>query len=150
MTGLGPANSIPDAIAAINAAGENSELSAMSVKMAGCNPALITSGMTSGAAVAPACGPTAAGAPLSLFGNDTPLQNQAVAFNNAGGSNNGLAKIDYHLNDRNNFNGGYSYRQRERQQCYRHCFSVLAGRQPCSEPNAARRVGLDAEIFLGQ
>lgn len=103
------ANSIPEAIAAINAAGLNGKLSSMSVKMAGCNPALITAGMVTGTAVAPACGPSANGAPLSLFGNNTNSQNLSVLFNNVGGSDNGLAKLDFHLNDRNSFNTEYFF-----------------------------------------
>src|SRR6185437_12634091 len=106
VAGLGTTVSIPDAIAALNAKG--TALSSMAVKMAGCDPTKITSGMTTGAAIAPFCGP-ASGAPASLFGNDTSNAGGTipVQFNNVGGSDNGLIKLDYHVNDKNSVNGEY-------------------------------------------
>ena len=107
LAGLGASNSVPDAIAAMNAA--NVPLSRMSVLMAGCNANAINSSLKTAAAVAPFCGPGASGAPLSLFGNDTGAIIEPVAFNNVGGSDNGLAKFDYHLNDKSTLNGEYFY-----------------------------------------
>ena len=63
--------------------------------------------MITAAAVAPFCG--AGSAPPSLFGNNTSSQNLPVAFNNVGGSDNALANIDYHMNDRNTLNGEFFY-----------------------------------------
>lgn len=98
-------NSIPDAIAAMNAGAH--ALSPMSVLIAGCSLSAINPGLTTGAAVAPFCGPGATGAPPSLFGNDSSSQIEGVQFNNLGGSDNGLAKLDYHLNDKSTLNGEY-------------------------------------------
>lgn len=72
--GLGLSNSIPDAIAAINLAtasgtklaGSTTTVvapSRMAVLMAGCTAGAITPTLTTGAAVAPFCGPGASGAP---------------------------------------------------------------------------------------
>jgi hypothetical protein len=108
--GLGAADSVPDAIAGINYAISQKipvALSPMSVAMAGCDPTKINSSMITAAAVAPFCG--AGAAPPSLFGNNTNSQNLPVAFNNVGGSDNALAKIDYHMNDRNTLNGEFFY-----------------------------------------
>jgi hypothetical protein len=110
VAGLGPTSSIPDAISGLIANGI--ALSPMSVKMAGCNAtgvSSLTKATTSPAAVAAFCGPGASGAPLSLFGNNTNAQNLGVLFNNLGGSDNGLGKLDYHLNDKNSFNGEYFF-----------------------------------------
>ena len=98
-------NSIPDAIAALNLAGTT--LSPMGVKMAGCTTGAIGPTLTTGALVAPFCGPSAAGAPLSLFGNNSNAITYPTAFNNVGGSNNGLAKADYHVNDKSTINAEY-------------------------------------------
>jgi hypothetical protein len=104
LAGLGTTSSIPDAIAALNLAGTT--LSPMAVKMAGCNLSAI--GPTTGTAVAAFCGPNATGgAPLSLFGNNSNAPTYATAFNNNGGSNNGLAKVDYHVNDKSTINAEY-------------------------------------------
>ena len=105
--GLGVSNSIPDAIAFMNLHGES--FSAMSVKMAGCSTLAINPALTTGAAVAPFCGPGASGAPPTLFGNSSASQTEAVQFNNLGGSDNGLAKLDYHLNDKSTLNGEYFF-----------------------------------------
>lgn len=105
LAGLGTGSSIPDAIAAMNAAHE--PFSVMSVKMAGCTTAAINPALTTGAAVAPLCGPAASGAPPSLFANDSSSSAESVQFDNVGGSDNGLAKVDYHANDKNTLNGEY-------------------------------------------
>src|SRR5438874_2655264 len=119
VAGLGIGSSIPDAIAAINAATAAGRTftgslparvvtpSTMSVLMAGCGLGAINPTLTTGALVAPFCGPGASGAPLSLFGNNTGLATLPVQFNNVGGSDNGLAKIDYHLSANSTLNGEY-------------------------------------------
>lgn len=106
-------NSIPDAIAAINAFNADPShpnaipLSNMSLLMAGCSTAANNTSLTTGASVAALCGPGAAGAPPSLFQNNGTTATYATAFNNVGGSNNGLVKGDYHLNDKMTLNGEY-------------------------------------------
>lgn len=107
-SGAGTTNSIPDAIAAMNSIG-GQKISPMSVLMAGCGTAAINPTLKTGAAVAPFCGAGASGAPLSLFGNSSASQTEAVQFNNLGGSDNGLAKLDYHLNDKSTLNGEYFF-----------------------------------------
>jgi hypothetical protein len=107
-SGPGTTNSIPDAIAAMNAiAGQ--KISTMSVLMAGCTAGAINPALKTGAQVAPFCGPGATGAPPSLFGNSSASSTEAVQFNNQGGSDNGLAKLDYHLNDKSTLNGEYFF-----------------------------------------
>jgi hypothetical protein len=108
VAGLGTSNSIPDAIAAMNLI-PGQKISTMSVLMAGCTAAAINPALKTGAAVAPFCGPGASGAPLSLFQNSSGSATQGVQFNNNGGSDNGLAKIDYHLNDKSTLNGEYFF-----------------------------------------
>ena len=44
-----------------------------------------------------------------MFGNELGVQTEAVQFNNLGGSDNGLAKLDYHLNDKSTLNGEYFF-----------------------------------------
>lgn len=104
--GLGTSNSIPDAIAAMNSL-PGQTISKMSVLMAGCTAGAINPALKTGAAVAPFCGPGASGAPVSLFGNNSGSATEGVQFNNHGGSDNGLAKLDYHLNDKSTLNGEY-------------------------------------------
>ena len=107
-SGPGTTNSIPDAIAFMNSlAGQT--ISQMSVLMAGCSTAAINPSLKTGAAVAPFCGPGASGAPVSLFGNSSSSATEGVQFNNHGGSDNGLAKLDYHLNDKSTLNGEYFF-----------------------------------------
>ncbi len=106
--GLGTSNSIPDAIAAMNSlAGQT--ISPMSVLMAGCSTAAINPALNNPAKVAPFCGPSASGAPPSLFGNNSGAFQEGVQFNNLGGSDNGLAKLDYHLNEKSTLNGEYFF-----------------------------------------
>ncbi len=106
--GLGKSNSIPDAISNMIITGH--ALSPMSVKMAGCNYAAVaalTPATATPAAVAGLCGPGASGAPPSLFGNSSAAAKFPVAFNDVGGSDNGLAKIDYHISTNSTLNGEY-------------------------------------------
>jgi len=105
LAGGGTQTSIPDAIAAINAAGHNNLLSQLSLNMAGCNaPALLgNAGLTTGAAVAPSCTANQFGA-QSLWNNPN-----LGTVPNAGRSDNGLLKIDYHINDHHSLNGSFAY-----------------------------------------
>lgn len=97
--------SIPDAIAEINAKGKNLLLSQLSLNLAGCNPLMITPAMTTGAAVAAsgACNANQFGA-QSLWNNP----NLGIIPEN-GRSDNGLFKLDYHINDHHALNGAFAY-----------------------------------------
>jgi carboxypeptidase family protein/TonB-dependent receptor-like protein len=103
--GGGTQSSIPDAIAAINAAGHNNLLSQLSLNIAGCNASTLlgNASLTTGAAVAPFCTANQFGAP-SLWSNpnlgDVP---------DAGSSDNGLLKVDYHINDHHSLNASFAY-----------------------------------------
>lgn len=79
----GPANSFPDAIAFLNS--HSIPISPLSLNLAGC---------------------TAAGvcAPTGLFSNTTASSKWATDMPAIGNSKNGVAKLDYHINDKNNFN----------------------------------------------
>ena len=85
--GGGPGKSLPDAIAAVQAAGLTP--SALSLKLAGCTlgaPSTCTGG---------------------VFGPIASVPGQLGGFPNVNKSNNGLGKIDYHINDRHTVNGSY-------------------------------------------
>ena len=109
-SGSGTTNSIPDAIAAMNAGGQ--PFSALSLNLAGCNTANAAIHGLTGAAVAPACtGTNALGAP-GLFGNynagtTSGVVNTSENFPEYGGSNNGLFKVDYHINDHHSMSGSF-------------------------------------------
>lgn len=105
--------SIPDAIAAINAynaaptpGNPPVSLNALSLSLAGCDPSKITGGMTTGAQVVAsgACNKNQFGA-TGLFNNTSNSANQPFNLPNFGGSNNGIAKLDYHLSDHHSLNG---------------------------------------------
>lgn len=81
------AGSFPDAIAAMNAAGV--KISPLSLKLAGCTAAGVCT------------------ANAGLFSNTLPTTTYATDFLDVGNSRNGIAKIDYHMNDKNNFNLDY-------------------------------------------
>jgi hypothetical protein len=110
--GADTSNSIPDAIAAINqqinAETPGAQLNALSLSLAGCDPSKITGSMTTGALVAAsgACNKNQFGAP-GLFNNATNNPVQPFNLPNFGGSNNGLAKLDYHLSDHHSLNGSF-------------------------------------------
>ena len=93
-------SSIPDAIADMNKKGFSSMLNPLSLNLAGCDPTKVTPGMTTGAAVVAsgACNANQFGAP-GLFNNTSNGTTVAHDFPNYGGSNNGLAKVDYRIND---------------------------------------------------
>jgi hypothetical protein len=103
-------SSIPDAIAAINQqinlGTTGARLNPLSLNLAGCDPTKITSAMTTGAAVlaSGACNANQFGAP-GLFNNVSNSTTQAHDFPNFGGSDNGLAKVDYRINDHHSLNG---------------------------------------------
>ena len=90
-----PANSIPDAISGITAAGL--PVSPVSLKLLGCT--------------APAAGsPT--GTPYTCTGglypsNTTSSPSLITGFPNTNVSDNGLAKIDYHINDKHTLSGEF-------------------------------------------
>ena len=96
--------SIPDAIADVIANhGGVAALSQLSLNIAGCDPTKLTAGMTTGALVVPACGKNQFNAP-GLWDNPN-LGNVP----NDGRSDNGLLKIDYHINDHHSLNGSFAY-----------------------------------------
>ena len=104
--------SIPDAIAAINQqiglAQPGAQLNALSLSLSGCDPSKITTAMTTGAAVlaSGACNKNQFGA-AGLFNNTSSSAIQPFNMPNFGGSNNGLAKLDYHLSDHHSLNGSF-------------------------------------------
>ncbi len=106
-SGAGPDSSVPDSIAQIiSTPGEGvAALSALSLNLAGCNPSKITSAMTTGAAVVAsgACNANQFGF-QSLWNN--PSLGQVPSF---GGSDNGIIKLDYHINDHHSLNGSFAY-----------------------------------------
>jgi len=107
LADLGPGSSnakssIPDAIAAMNAGGH--ALNALSANLAGCDVTDPNIKSTSGLTVALACTHNQYGAP-GLFNNTSNGTTQTHDFPNFGGSNNGLAKLDYHINDHHSLNG---------------------------------------------
>lgn len=92
--------------------------SQLSLSMAGCNyTALKTAytanpaSFTSGASVAPYCMPGTSGVAPGLFNNSTGSTTVPFDLPQYGGSDNGLGKIDYHLNDHHTINGSYIYGQ---------------------------------------
>lgn len=87
IPGTGPGLSFPDAIADLNAHGV--PLSALSLALAGCT-------------AAGTCDPT-----KGVFGAFPVNNTKAFAFNDAGFSHNGVAKIDYHLSDKHALNFEY-------------------------------------------
>lgn len=104
-----PSSSIPDAVAdIINNHGGVGALSTLSLNIAGCNATSIASltGTVTGTTVAGLCTKNQYGA-LSLFNNDTNSTTATNVFPNNGGSDNGVAKIDYHINDKHSLNGSY-------------------------------------------
>jgi hypothetical protein len=123
QTAFGPGNcssSIPDAIAALNYLSVpanqpqgftgTTSLSALSLNLAGCNPNSSNIGSVNPVTVALACTGNQFGAP-SLWNNSSSSTNITNVFPNFGGSNNGLAKVDYALSAHHELNGSY-YRAR--------------------------------------
>ncbi len=66
---------------------------ALGLGLAGCTPTLSSTGYTV------ACTPG-----KGLFSNGTQSTSLPTAFPDIGGTQNGVAKLDYHVNDKNNFN----------------------------------------------
>lgn len=99
-TGLGDGSSFPDAIAAMNAAAI--PVSQLSLNLAGCtnpdtsvtDPSLISCDASSG-----------------IFGNSSSSVKGVSAFPVANVSNNVVAKIDYHPNEKNSIHGEYIFGQ---------------------------------------
>jgi hypothetical protein len=112
--GVHPESSIPDAIADIinkhnlGTSTGVTTLNALSLSLAGCDPSkLPTTGTTnSGAAIVAsgACNANQFGAP-GLFNNTSNGTTVTHDFPNFGGSDNGLAKLDYHINNHHSLNG---------------------------------------------
>ncbi len=100
-------SSFPDAIAAMNAA--HQPLNVLSLNLAGCNAKSPNIGSISPTTVALACTGNQYGAP-SLFNNfSSTSTNVTNTFQNHGGSDNGLAKVDYHINDQHALNASFFY-----------------------------------------
>lgn len=96
--------SIPDAIADVIANhGGVAALSQLSVNIAGCDPTKLTAAMTTGALVVPACTSNQFNAP-GLWTNPN-----LGTVPNDGRSDNGLFKLDYHINDHHSLNGSFAY-----------------------------------------
>jgi hypothetical protein len=99
VPGLGPSESIPDAVAAIHAAflahTTPNDVSATSLKVAGCTftPPATTS-----------C--DGKGFPANTGGNGTTL---TVGFPNTVSADNAVGKIDYRFNERNTLSGRYFF-----------------------------------------
>lgn len=87
--GLGAASSLPDAINDLSKHGKAP--SQLSLNLAGC-------------VLGP---PVTCAAGSGLFSNNTASTRQAVDFLTSGGTDNGVAKVDYHLNDHNNFSAEF-------------------------------------------
>ncbi len=93
-----PANSIPDAIAALQAGGV--PLSTVSLGIAGCT---VTGAAPSGVSC------NGKGFPTNLGTNPNGPTAIVNGFPNTVTSNNGVGKIDYHLNDNNTVSGMYFF-----------------------------------------
>jgi hypothetical protein len=102
LPNAGNANSITDAIAALNTAGVG--LSALSLKLSGCDPANPNINSKTNTTVAPACN-----AANGVFGSFPANTLQVRNLTDFGSSKNAIAKFDYHLNDHNSINGEYFY-----------------------------------------
>jgi hypothetical protein len=94
----GASNSFPDAITAlqklgytVNNANPALRLSQLSLNLAGCT-------------LVPA---VSCNASAGLFPNSTNSATIATELDNIGGSDSGIAKVDYHYNDHNSFNAEY-------------------------------------------
>jgi hypothetical protein len=100
--GTNPTVSIPDAIAALNAAGAS--LSPLSLKLSGCNPSGAGITSTNPVTVATACS-----AASGIFGSYPVGGSQVLGLTDFGGSKNVVGKWDYHINDHNSVNAEYFY-----------------------------------------
>jgi len=104
-------DSIPDAIAHINSVAPGM-LNQLSANIAGCNwndPGIHSTTLgdasTAGTVVHACQNANQFGAPGMFNNTSTNTANQPFNLPNFGGSNNGLAKIDYHINDKHSLNG---------------------------------------------
>ena len=90
----GATTSFPVAIAALNA--DHVVASTLSLNLAGCtnNGSAVAANITCNAA-------------NGVFGNANPSSNETVAPIDQGGSDNGIIKVDYHINDKNSLNGEF-------------------------------------------
>ena len=111
-------NSIPDAIAAINYLKANPPSPALtgtvavnplSANLVGCDPTNTDINSQIPSVVALACSHNQFGA-ASLFNNFNSSSTTVTnTFPNDGGSDNGLAKLDYHISDKHTLNGSFYY-----------------------------------------
>ena len=105
-----PTSSIPDAIAGINSyilanPTTSVALSQLSLNLSGCNISNPNIHSTVAATVATACGP-ASGAPTDLWNNfQNSTAQRAFAIPQNGSTDNGVIKMDYHVNDHHSING---------------------------------------------
>ena len=102
-------SSFPDAIAAMNQTSH--PVNALSANLAGCNVNSANFSSTTPATVALACTANQYGAPGLWNNSSSTTTTVANNFLNYGGSNNGVAKIDYHINDKHSLNGSFLYAQ---------------------------------------
>jgi len=96
------ANSLPDAVADINkqnanAVVGNTTLSNLSLALAGCPSAASLASITNTALIT--CNPSS-----GVFGSFPASTSQSRALNDAGHSNNGIVKLDYHPSDHHALN----------------------------------------------
>jgi outer membrane receptor protein involved in Fe transport len=103
--GLGPASSLPDAIADVNEyiatnPGTRVAVSPLSLNLAGCT----NNGSTVAANIN--CSANSLGAP-GLFNNSSASTTLSRDYPDSGGSDQGLGKIDYHINDHHTVNGEF-------------------------------------------
>jgi hypothetical protein len=98
-TGLGASSSLPDAINDLLSHGY------CNPAVAGCTkPVSQLSLNLTGCVIAPTVQCTAS---KGLFGNNTATTSFPVDFLTFGGTDNGVAKVDYHLNEHHNVNGEF-------------------------------------------
>jgi hypothetical protein len=91
LSGAGAGSSFPDAITDMKSHGITP--SQLSLNLAGCTSAAV-------------CNPTS-----GVFNNGVVSSTVPTALNNVGKSDAAIEKIDYHLSDRNSFNGEYYFGQ---------------------------------------
>jgi hypothetical protein len=125
--GLDPSDNVPDALYDIyrnannfGAGKPNLPASPLSLDLMGCQatPAAIQTAANSTAnaavgakAIEGLCYPGGAGSIVSIFNNPTSSVNSTVSPSSYGGSQNGLAKLDYHLTDHHLINGEFFFGQ---------------------------------------
>ena len=102
LPNAGNANSITDAIAALNTAGVG--LSTLSLKLSGCDPANANINSRTNTTVAQACN-----AANGVFGSFPANTQQVRNLTDFGSSKNVVVKFDYHISDHHAINAEYFY-----------------------------------------